>query len=309
MKFKTTLVAATMACSMLGVSAFATPEGWTEDFEAAKADAAASGKDLLMDFTGSDWCGWCIKLREEVFDTEAFNAQAFEKFVLVELDYPNDVDQSDEIKAQNEELKNIYSIEGYPTILLADATGKPYAQTGYQPGGPEAYLPHLEELRAVRVARDEAFAAAELVEGIEKAKALDVALDAVGIELAVAHYGSTIDQIVALDADDAAGLKSKYGQIQNAGQIEAEIQEAIALFEGEDYDAGFARLDKVIEDHGLQGEQLQMLTAIKGQAYAQKGEIDKAIESLQEAVAVTPDSEIAPQIKQFIEMLESQAAP
>ena len=81
------LVVATAAWS-LTASTFAAGDLWVSDFEKAKTTAAAEGKDLLIDFTGSDWCGWCIKLRKEVFDLDAFKAAGPKNFVLVEIDFP-----------------------------------------------------------------------------------------------------------------------------------------------------------------------------------------------------------------------------
>ena len=126
---------------------------WHTDFDAAKTLAAKEGKDLLVDFTGSDWCGWCIKLRKEVFDQEAFKKGVFDHFVLVELDFPRDRSKlSKETRAQNEQLKNRFAIRGFPTILLCDAEGRPYARTGYQPGGGEKYLAHLKTLKTQHLA-------------------------------------------------------------------------------------------------------------------------------------------------------------
>ena len=141
-------------------STFAAGEDWTADYEAAKKRAAAEGKDLLIDFTGSDWCAWCIKLRKEVFEQPGF-APAKDKFVLLELDYPKDKSRvSEAVATQNAALIKQYPIKGYPTILLCDASGKPFASTGYQPGGPEKYLPHLDTLLAKKSARDQAIASA-----------------------------------------------------------------------------------------------------------------------------------------------------
>ncbi|MDA7888735.1 thioredoxin family protein, partial [Akkermansiaceae bacterium] len=152
---------------------FAGGEGWTHDFEAAKAQAKKEGKDLLIDFTGSDWCGWCIKLNEEVFQHDPFKKGVADKFVLVELDYPQDKSKLDEATIkQNEELQKVYEPQGFPTILLTDASGKPYAQTGYQKGGPEAYVKHLDELRGKKKEIADGFAAADALKGVEKAAAL-----------------------------------------------------------------------------------------------------------------------------------------
>ena len=126
---------------LLGLATFpasAGGEGWSHDFEAAKKQAAEQKKDLLVDFTGSDWCGWCIKLNEEVFSHDPFKTGVADKFVLVEIDFPRDKSKlSDETQKQNAMLQKQFSIQGFPTILLMDAAGLPYAQTGYQAGGPK----------------------------------------------------------------------------------------------------------------------------------------------------------------------------
>ena len=178
------LLATTMtALCLLTAPAFAGGEGWTHDYEAANTQATEQKKDMLLDFTGSDWCGWCIKLVDEVFSKDDFKAYADKNLVLVELDFPRDKSKvSEETRAQNEKLKDQFGIRGYPTIYLTDGTGKPYARTGYKAGGPEAYIAHLEELKQVRVERDEHFAAAKKAEGIEKAKHLFAAMQAVGAE-------------------------------------------------------------------------------------------------------------------------------
>lgn len=120
-------------------------EGWLTDFEAAKKQAAAEKKDILVDFTGSDWCGWCIKLDKEVFSTPAFKAQ--KDFVLVSLDFPRRKEIPADQKAKNEALMRQWGVRGFPTIILTNAKGEAYARTGYQAGGPDKYLPHLAELR------------------------------------------------------------------------------------------------------------------------------------------------------------------
>ena len=121
---------------------------WVTDFEAAKQKAAAEGKDLLIDFSGSDWCYWCKKLDGEVFSKSVFIEEAAKQFVFVMIDFPNDKSgQSEELQAQNKRLAEQFDIKGYPTVILAKADGTQYAQTGYQEGGPDVYLVHLKELR------------------------------------------------------------------------------------------------------------------------------------------------------------------
>jgi protein disulfide-isomerase len=113
---------------------------WMTDFKAALAQSKKTKKPIIADFTGSDWCGWCIKLKEEVFSKPEFKEWAAKHVILLELDYPKQKEQSEEIKKQNQELATKYQIKGYPTILFLDAKGKVIGKSGYMPGGPEAWL-------------------------------------------------------------------------------------------------------------------------------------------------------------------------
>lgn len=119
---------------------------WITDYDRAAAAAAELGRPMLLDFTGSDWCGWCIRLDEEVFSKPEFTAYAEEALVLVKLDFPQDIPQSRELIRQNEALMEQYGVEGFPTIILVDADGEVLAETGYRRGGAEAYVKHLKEL-------------------------------------------------------------------------------------------------------------------------------------------------------------------
>lgn len=129
----------------LSVVSLSAAEGWLTDLDEGIKVAKAEKKAILVDFTGSDWCGWCIRLKKEVFDQKEF-AAATKDFVLVELDYPQKKQQSAEVKAKNKALSEKFGIEGFPTIMLLDSNGEPFAQTGYQAGGPVKYLAHLAEL-------------------------------------------------------------------------------------------------------------------------------------------------------------------
>jgi thioredoxin-related protein len=220
---RTSLFALTSALAIISMpwATQASPEGWVTDYEKAKLDAAAAKKDLLLDFTGSDWCGWCIRLRKEVFDVQAFKDAAPKDFVLVELDFPQNASLvSPEVRKQNEALQAQFAVKGYPSIFLTDASGRPYAQTGYQKGGAEAYLKHLAELREVRVKRDAAFARAEGVQGMEKAKALKEGLDVLGEEVVAAHYKGVLGQIRELDPKDELGLDAKFGFLAAMSELE-----------------------------------------------------------------------------------------
>ncbi|MCF7863739.1 MAG: thioredoxin family protein [Kiritimatiellales bacterium] len=132
---------------LLGASRlFAGEPGWLTDFEKAKAEASARNVPILADFAGSDWCGWCIRLDNEVFSQPEFQTYAKEHLVLFLADFPNSKPQPEAVKAQNKALAEKYGIEGFPSVLLLDSTGKVIGRTGYRKGGPVDYVEHIKSL-------------------------------------------------------------------------------------------------------------------------------------------------------------------
>lgn len=128
-------------------SALAAPkEGWLDDLEKAKAQAKAENKKILLDFTGSDWCGWCKKLDKEVFSQQAWKDYAAKHLVLVEVDFPRGFQLPEATKKQNEALAKKFQIQGYPTIIITSASGTKKGELGYVEGGPEAFIKALKKV-------------------------------------------------------------------------------------------------------------------------------------------------------------------
>ena len=109
---------------------------WRTDFKDAAAAAKASGKYILLDFSGSDWCGWCMKLEKEVFSQDAFKDFAEKNLVCVLVDFPHSIKQTKKLKQQNKDLAQKYGVKGFPTIIILSPDGKPVGKTGYLQGGP-----------------------------------------------------------------------------------------------------------------------------------------------------------------------------
>lgn len=142
---KKTILALLLIVSSFSIQAQALK--WETDINKAIKISNTSKKPMLLFFTGSDWCGWCIRLQKEVFNTPEFVKWANASVVLVELDFPRAVPQSDVIKAQNNGLQQAFGVQGFPTVWLATATvknGKPnftgLGNTGYVTGGSAAWL-------------------------------------------------------------------------------------------------------------------------------------------------------------------------
>jgi thioredoxin-related protein len=199
---------------------------WFADFDEGAKAAKAGNKDLLVDFTGSDWCVWCKRLDDEVFSKPEFLDAAKKRFVLVKLDFPKGEEAKKIVPnpERNAQLRDQYEVGGYPTILLLDSSAEILGSTGYQPGGPVKYVEHLDDVLAdgkkLRAALD---GYAKAADGEPKAAAWDAIaasyeeLDASSVLLAKAT--PPIREALTFDADNAKGrklraLKALYGKLK-----------------------------------------------------------------------------------------------
>ena len=103
---------------------------WTSDAPAAQELAKTTGKPLFIQFTGSDWCGWCKLMDGKVFSTTEWADYAKDNLVLLYIDFPRGKKQSDALKEQNDKLSEQYGIGGFPTYIILDAQGKQIGQLG-----------------------------------------------------------------------------------------------------------------------------------------------------------------------------------
>ena len=292
-KFTTSLCAAIVA---LHGSAFAGGEGWSSDYAGSKKLAADSKKDLLIDFTGSDWCSWCIKLNDEVFKHDEFKTGVKDSFVLVELDYPKD-------KSKLSEAVQKYPVQGFPTILLCDSEGRPYAATGYEKGGPANYVTHLNELRENKAKRDEAFSSASKLGGTAKAKALIAALDDMKLEdgMITNFYGDITEQIKAADPKDETGFGKKAASKARLTGFQNALQELAAK---QDMNGAIALVDKTLKEGGFDTEETLQMMMTRAVIFAQQEKFDEALKAVDDAKAFAPDSPMIPGIDGFRKRIE-----
>ena len=203
-------------------------EGWLTDMDAAKKEAAEQKKDLMIEFTGSDWCPPCMQLRANVFSKPDFQKEAQKNFVLLELDYPRSKEQSAEVKAANRKLAEQYGVTSFPTIVFADASGKPF-------GGFVGGRPREDVMKAMQDAlkNKEALQAAEA--NVAKASTDEAKVAALMEVLKLApkdyvdnFYGDVKAEIKKLDKDDKSGLKAADAHADQLKKEQKEVQDSLA---------------------------------------------------------------------------------
>lgn len=149
----------TLLVTFLSFTANAQELTWHTDVDQATAIATKSKKPLLLFFTGSDWCGWCIRLQKEVFTKPEFAKWANENVVLLELDFPRKKQVPADIMQKNRQLEQMFAVRGYPTVWLVDLKNNPTTNkvemeklgaTGYVAGGPTAWLQGANQILQLR---------------------------------------------------------------------------------------------------------------------------------------------------------------
>lgn len=138
------LFIALLAC-WAAIQVSAAEVSWQTDAAKAKAQAQKENKLVLLDFTGSDWCGWCIKLNHDTFSKQEWVDYAKKNLVSVEVDFPRSKEQSEAQKSANEALQKKFNVEGFPTIVVMKPDGTVvWKQEGYLAGGPKAMIEAIE---------------------------------------------------------------------------------------------------------------------------------------------------------------------
>lgn len=142
------LLAVAMVVILVACGVSTEAADWETDFAKAAASAGKAKSYLLLDFSGSDWCGWCMRLDGEVFSKSEFKKYAKKNLVCVLVDFPHQKKQSNLQKEQNARLAEKYGINGYPTVIILAPDGELVGRTGYVEGGAKNYVGQLKKMIA-----------------------------------------------------------------------------------------------------------------------------------------------------------------
>lgn len=211
--FHTAVACITLASPLYGAE-------WLTDMDTAKAEAKATGKAILVDFTGSDWCGWCVRLRSMILDSPAFQDYARDKFVFMEVDMPRNVKKIGEKQhAINKAIANHYNVNIYPTILVLNHEGD--VMGGFI-GGRDTLEHVIRPLDAALHLKQETDAARQCTDIAEKTNKLSKVYSE--LDPTMKPYFRTLrDEIASLDTANATGIHDEIRDTTQIEQLEAKL--------------------------------------------------------------------------------------
>ncbi len=247
-------------------------ESWYLEFEEGRAAAKAQGKDLLIDFGGSDWCMACEWIKDRVFSQAEFIERAGDAFVLVDIDLPVRSPIPADRKRRYEELQERYGIASFPSVVLATSDGRPYARTTYRDAfqTPETYWHYLAPLRErgrrLRAALDRA----KPLDGRARAAALAEGLSEVDPRFIDRFYA---DQVAELRADDSSDSTGYLAFLDGRRALDA-FQAPLDLHKGA---IDPAAVDALIARAKLRGESLQEALVLRAAGEVLAGEDRRAL--------------------------------
>lgn len=227
------------------------------------------------------------------------------QFVLVMIDFPDKVKQSNATKKQNEALAKLYSIAAFPTLLLLDPQGRPYAE-GDMVMEVDEHVAQLRGLAKKRLTRDKNFAAAEKLGGIDKAKAFHQALTAMGLQhnYLGAFYKNEIDALAKNDPDDKTGFVKMIRARTAFSKLALKLE---GLYDTENYDGMIKAIDEFIKAHQPDGAFKQEVLIEKLYIFEEKKDFAAGIAVAEEILKIDPDSDFALDAKEMKRIFAKKA--
>lgn len=292
----------TLAATVTLVSQAFSSEGWVTNLDEAKKQAAAQNKDLLIEFTGSDWCPPCKMLKAKVFDTKEFKDFTKEGFILVELDFPRQKQLEPAAAAANQKAQMEYQVNGFPTVILATADGKPY-------GGFIGGRDNIEDVKniindgtAKKTDIQMSLKQAKELTGDDKLKALANAFKAIPKEYQ-SFYTDLKQEILALDPQDTTGFVKAENLAKLLQKEQEEISKAINEAMPKDLKEGPEAIAIILKTaEGLLAKDYQVATKVelhqlRFQYFMMDTKLDEAIAELDKIIGLDPDGKDGTQSK------------
>lgn len=283
-------------------------EAWETEYERALEQAQQRGGYVLVDFTGSDWCRWCKVLKEKVLDSAEFeDCVRRQGLTLLELDYPRSVEKlSAERLAKIEEIRRRYGVESFPTVMLLDAQGRPFARLKGSAVDAQEYVGRIEERLKAKREYDAAVAAAGGVQGVERALALSAALEMLPEDCRLGQ-SEVVAEIVRCDVENKTDYKRQVEEERllhvQRQRLEAFMDKYRGQVQRERVEAARDEMLAMLKEEGWLPLMRLMMNKYVSDCYAMTQNLPKTLEYLEAAIASAPGTKEAAQLKPWAENL------
>jgi thioredoxin-related protein len=269
----------------------ATEKTWSENWVQACARAHKEKKDLLVYFTGSDWSPWCIALQKEVLSKKAFLDFVKEKYILVQLDYPEHKVVDELLRAQNDKLLKKYFVRSFPTIYFLDSQQRPYGDIRYEGINSKQFIEQIKKFINIRDKRNLMLAASKKLHGVAKAQKLSETIALLDNSSYLVYYRDIEEGIYKLDPGDVSGFKKMQAQRLSLSLVESEV---LKLVRKQQRSQALVLIDEFIFNEKVTGELRQEALFDKLVCYKFEPQNYDLVEALMdEVIKVRPASRLA----------------
>ena len=291
------------ALSLLGVAQAEEPEKFI-DFEAAKVAAGESGRDILVEFTGTDWCNFCKDMRSRLFQLEAFREWMAGDLVWMEVDYIRNRGRLQstplEFREAQDEMRRRFDVRLYPTVYLCDGQGRPYAlKEGFLPdASTEEYFFQLAQLAEKRKERDALLAKLETSTGADRLPLLEKALSIVPARCVEEFYPEHFAELQKGRPDSP--LVTSLARERELAALEKGLRKTLASRE---YEQTLAGTDALLDKEGFEGETRQRFLLVKAHALMGMEQRKEASEVIKEIIEIDSQNGYAGRAKGLAQRL------
>lgn len=280
------------------------------DYNLALEAAKATKQMLLIEFTGSDWCPPCKRLKKDILTSDAFAAYLKDqKLRFVELDFPRKAGKISKAQMKRQEaILEHYNVTGFPTILIIDSDGMPYGRIVGTAKTPADYLKNVSAILELKTKFATSIADAQKKDGQARAEALVDALNTLPMEYRE-FQKEVIKEIIANDPSDEFGYAKKTRTTRLLEEQREMLKSFYAKHRGQNSEQGIAdsrgEALRLLKTPELQPAIARELNKYISDGYAMLQEFDKTLEYLKAAYEADPDSRAGKSLIPWIKQLEA----
>ncbi len=281
-------------------------EGWHDTFASAQTAAAKSGHHVFLCFTGKEWSAVCRQFEEHFFSDPAFTNILRAHFEPVQLDvsaFRNVSGKEDEPLPEAAQLKLQFEVATFPTVFLLGPNGRPYAVTGFRPGGPESYGKHLDKLREKHAQQEALLARAKQSTGVRRAELLAQAIPDIGSMRMAQFYGDLMREVVKLDPENATGFARDF-------ELKLGDHDYVKAMREMERDVRWSDMlkltDEYIAKYELTGSELQAALMNRFDIVRRQRDLSEMVLTLDQVFRINPYNPHGRQAQQFLATMAKQ---